>query len=730
MWDTLTWPELRDEQVRDSAQQLREQTLRRVLVVTTAGYLVWQFASTFLAPHQDAPRSWAIFPVVAISLAATYFLLRTRSGLTLTIVCLLGSAVGCVTAAVWLLDAPGAMALYPIVAMVAVVMMHPLAGLVVTGVAVASVAALGQAGQLQSIGAGRLVETFVICLVAIVAASALGRDTLIATQWWLSSYEQALRKTREAQDQRAQVVKAMSQLSTAYHRLQQANAALEVAWRAADVAERSRTEFVTNISHELRTPLNLVVGFSEMILGSPESYGVPLPASYRADLNAVHRSARHLLALTNDVIDLAMVGNDRLALTLETVDLGRTIGEACDMVREYVALKGLHLRTQIPSDLPDPTADRLRIRQVLLNLLTNAARFTEHGGLTVSAESDADRVLVRVADTGRGIPHELLPRVFEEFYRSDGGTSRSADGFGGAGLGLPISKRLVELHGGQMGVESAVNAGTTFWFSLPIGVAPMKARPDSKASPGPSVLPTVQRQSLILVTSDLRLARFFERHLRGYSVITASDLPQAIASAAETHAAGILVNARDVGSDIAITAPVPVLCLPLPWADQMASTVQANAYLEKPVTQAELTDVLATLGRPIRSALIVDDDPSFADLMARMLKASTRQEHLSIVRAHSGRAALAELQTFQPDLVMLDIVMPELGGEETLAAIRADPRLADVPVLIISAQSKLEAQLRVPGAFSVHRVDGFRLDELLGAVEALLGRLGRLESAA
>src|SRR5919204_80641 len=176
MWDTLTWPELRNEQVRDSAQELREQTLRRVLIVVAAAYVIWQLAATFLAPHQDAPRSWAVFPVVV---------------------------------------------------MVAVVLMHPLAGLAVTAGSLGFLLFLVWAGAVAGVEGSRLVETLVLCLVTIVAASALGRDMLITTQWWLASYEQALRKTREAQEHRAQVVRAMGQLNTAYHRLQQANAALE-----------------------------------------------------------------------------------------------------------------------------------------------------------------------------------------------------------------------------------------------------------------------------------------------------------------------------------------------------------------------------------------------------------------------------------------------------------------------------------------------------------------------
>jgi CheY-like chemotaxis protein len=232
------------------------------------------------------------------------------------------------------------------------------------------------------------------------------------------------------------------------------------------------------------------------------------------------------------------------------------------------------------------------------------------------------------------------------------------------------------------------------------------------------------------VSTDVRLGRFLQRHLRGYSVITAPDLPQAIELARETHAAGILVDAHAEGRDVDQGAPVPILRVPLRQGERLAPVLQATAYLDKPVTQAELADAVAAIGRPVRSALVVDDDPSFAELMARMLTASTHQDQINVIGVRNGREALVVLRDVHPDLVILDMVMPELSGRETLAAIRSDPRFADLPVFIVSAQSQLEANLRVSGSISVYSRDGFRLDELLGAVEALLGRLSRLNSAA
>ena len=437
------------------------------LWVTVTGYLVWHFASVLLGPPAYGGRYWGLCAVVVVGVLVT----RSLQGHSTQLAAgaYLASAMLSTTLALWLFESPFASILYPVLALAAVILLDPVAGLVV---------ALGSGSLLWSLS-GTPAFAFlspdlafqVGCAAVLVVACAwvLERNMIVAVDWWLHSYEQALRNADEARNHRAQLVTALKQLDIAYYRLERANASLELAWKAAEAAEHSKSEFVTNISHELRTPLNLIVGFSEMIVTSPESYGVSLPAAYRGDLNEIYRSAQHLLKLADDVIDLARVGSGRMALAREPLDLEQVIQDACDIIRGYVAAKGLFLRIDIRPGLPILEIDRLRIRQVLLNLLTNAARFTTRGGITVGASAATGLVQVSVSDTGQGILPDDLPKVFDEFYHVDGDApwNRQLAGFGGAGLGLPISKRLVELHGGQMGVESTSGTGTSFWFTLP-----------------------------------------------------------------------------------------------------------------------------------------------------------------------------------------------------------------------------------------------------------------------
>ena len=727
MWDLLTWRQLRAPEIEETLTGLREDMLGLFLGIIVVGYATWQLAITFfISSPADTPRAWSVFPFLGVGLAITFLLHRHRTPLAAP--CLVASCVVATTAAVWYLETPLALIFYPLVTLLAVVLIHPLAGLISSLISVLLVFLMWRSSELPFLDGERFLETGVATLFTVIVAWALGRGLVTAVEWSLQSYDQARRRTEDVQVHRGQLVRAVRQLDSAYYRLQQANAALDIAWHSAETAEQSKTEFVTNISHELRTPLNLIVGFSEMIASSPESYGVPLPAAYRVDLNTINRSAQHLLALTNDVIDLTRVGMHRLALSREPAVLALIVEEACAIVRDYARVKGLWLRTTVADDLPLVEIDAMRIRQVLLNLLTNAARFTERGGITVSAEHDGEQIIVKVSDTGVGIPSDELPRVFEQF-RGRGEGDIAVDGramkLGGFGLGLPISRRLVELHGGEIGVASANGAGSTFWFTLPLTsregrVSDGVARP--LRSPGSAA--TAER-TLVLASPDRHLATLLRRHLRGYQIEVASDPTRAVAVAREVGAIGILAGPTDSVAPRAEgePGPLPILRLPLPRASSVAESLGARSYLMKPVTRADLRRLLASLGEPIRRILIADDDPAFASLMNRMLVTLAPPAGFDIRTVANGRQALEAAREDRPDLVLLDLIMPELDGRATIAELQASSALADVPVVVVSAQVDLDSDLSLVGPVTLALPRGLRLDEMLGLVEAVFGTL-------
>lgn len=726
MWESLTWGRLADPDLAGDVSVLREDSLRFFVRVAAAGFLLWHFTTLLLISQrgvsiEEELRYWALFVIAVIGLATTDRLLGRRSDLA--IVCFLVSSALSIIVAAMLLDSPLVTLFFPFLAMTAVVLLNPLAGLVVGMGSLGLLLVLWQVGPLAFLSADRLVETGIESLLAVAVSWMLGHNLVTSVEWTLSSYTRAVKNTRLAQQHRAELAQALKQLDNAYYRLERMNAALELAWKAAEAAERSRAEFAANISHELRTPLNLIVGFIEMMVTCPESYGAPLPAVYRGDLNAVYGSAQHLLALTEDVLDLARIGIGRLALAREPVELRQIVDDACGIVRKYIEAKRLGLLVELPTELPNLTLDRLRIRQVLLNLLTNAVRFTDHGSVTVTATIDGGWVVVKVSDTGRGIPSAELSKVFDEFYHTGGDHLRESAEFGGIGLGLPLSKRFIEMHGGMMGVESTVGVGTTFWFSLPTSTVDGPLQDEGARSLRPLRLANDAERVLVLVSADGRLGQFLQRHLRGCRVITTPNLAAATAAAIESRSAAILSDLDATDQTAGRDVPVPLVQLPLPHRERMAAALGVAGYLVKPVSRSDLRTAIARLERPIRRVLIVDDDERFIRLMMRLLHTTPLPADCEIYSAHNGQEALATMENTPPDLLLLDLVMPDLGGREVLEALAANPRLSDIPVIIISAQEQSGDGLRLDGPLSITKPEGFQIEELLGVIDALLGVL-------
>ena len=291
------------------------------------------------------------------------------------------------------------------------------------------------------------------------------RPLLTALQWSWSGYQQNRSLLEEARDQRVQLKQALADLADANLQLTRLN-------RLTEDLRRTAEQFVANVSHELRTPLNMVIGFSETILQAPESYGSRIPPSLLADLRVILRNSQHLAALIDDVLDLSQIEAGQMALTKERTALAEIVEAATVAVRPLFASKGLTLEAEVEDKLPSLFCDRTRIREVLLNLLSNAGRFTERGGVSLRAWQERGDIVVSVADTGPGIDARDKDRLFRPFEQLDGSLRRR---YGGTGLGLAISKSFVELHGGRMWLESSVGRGTTFYFRLPIEPAPPAA---------------------------------------------------------------------------------------------------------------------------------------------------------------------------------------------------------------------------------------------------------------
>jgi CheY-like chemotaxis protein len=405
---------------------------------------------------------------------------------------------------------------------------------------------------------------------------------------------------------------------------------------------------------------------------------------------------------------------------------------------------------QIQKPLPTLKLDRVRIRQVLLNLLNNAARYTELGTITVEARTEGRQLLVTVADSGPGIPEEYLEKVFESFYQVDGSLSRRHSG---AGLGLAISKHFVEMHGGRIWVESQIGVGSRFCFSLPLLSGPEERDYSLGWSPqrtAPAFTST-DTTKVLLVHPDPAIARLLERHLNGYQVIQVTDAaaaeeqlktlrPRAIIADEPlahreegSHAAASQTPPNPTGGSpldsnpwpgvVGLSSTVPLIMCPLPSGPRSALASGVQGYLVKPVTKERLLSTLAQCAPQAQHILVVDDDPRVVRLLDSVLLSIPGRYRIS--RAFGGQEALTLMRAEQPDLVLLDLYMPELDGFTILDHMAADPALAQIPVVAVSAKGLSEdGVLQSYRPITVIRRDGFALAQLIRYLQALLDASG------
>jgi signal transduction histidine kinase/CheY-like chemotaxis protein len=564
---------------------------------------------------------------------------------------------------------------------------------------------------------------------------------LTAVRWAWSSYEESRQALEQARDQQVKLYEAMEDLAAANLQLTRLNRLAQGLRQAAEEERRAKEQFVANVSHELRTPLNMIIGFCELITSSPQTYNGRIPPALLADLEVVLRNSRHLSELIDDVLDLSQIEAGRMALTKERVSLAEIISAAAIAVRPLFLSKGLYLEIEVPADLPPIFCDRTRIREVVLNLLSNAGRFTEQGGVRVRAWREGDDVVVSVSDTGPGIAEGDLARLFRPFEQLDGSLRRR---YGGTGLGLSISKGFVELHDGQMWAESEVGRGTTFYFRLPMDPpAPLEAgatrwlnpyQPYEERTRPSRAEPPVVRPRLIVLERGDTLRRLLSRYLDKVDIVAVEGLEEVVLELNQTPAQALLINAvtladalGQVGSLKALPYDIPMLLCAVPGIDQTADALGASSYLVKPVTREALLAALRRVDGKVNKVLVVDDEPDALQLFGRML--TEAGQGYRVLRAGSARQALQILRHERPDVILLDLLMPEMDGFQFLAAKEEDPALKEIPVILISARDPL-GQPIVSSGLAVTCRSGLSVQQLLSSIEALIATLARMPLAA
>ena len=487
--------------------------------------------------------------------------------------------------------------------------------------------------------------------------------------------------------------------------------------KEAEAANLAKSQFLANMSHELRTPLNAIIGYSEMLQEEAEDLG---QKEMLPDLGKIQQAGKHLLSLINDVLDLSKIEAGKMELHPETFDIRTLVEDVRTTVAPMVERNGNVLEIAFPEDLGVMRSDPVKVRQVLLNLLSNASKFTQQGVITLAGdrtELDGQPVVVfRVSDTGVGMTPEQMERIFEAFAQADATVSRK---YGGTGLGLTITRRFCQMLGGDVKAQSEPGKGSTFTVWMRAGVDGATPTNTADGARGPGEGPARSRADLAelpivlaidddAVALDLIRRALEKEHVR---VVTATGGEDGLRLAAELRPAAITLDLLMSGMDgwTVLTrlkadpalADIPVVILTILDAQKKAFALGATDFLSKPVDRARLAAVLARhRGASAHlSVLLVDDDAAARAVLARTLA----REGWEVREAENGRVALELIEEHEPTLVLLDLMMPEMDGFEFVEALRARPAWQGIPVVVLTAKD-LTATDRDRLAGSVTRI--------------------------
>jgi signal transduction histidine kinase/CheY-like chemotaxis protein len=502
-----------------------------------------------------------------------------------------------------------------------------------------------------------------------------------------------------------------------YRQLERQSAALEV-------ASRHKSEFLASMSHELRTPLNAIIGFSEVLL--ERMFG---ELNERQDdyLRDIWSSGKHLLELLNDILDLSKIEAGQMVLNRSEFAVRESLEHCLSMVRERALNQRILLNLEVDPQVGLLDADRLRFRQVVLNLLSNAVKFTPDGGrVDVRASLRDHDLVVEVVDTGPGVTAEDRQRIFDAFQQG----ARLPRQTEGTGLGLTLSKRILELHGGRIWVDSEAGQGSTFGFALPAGsgeLALASVPQAGQASGLPTGVTPGPGPTVVVVEDDRRSFDLLRAYLEaaGARVISARDGEEGLDTVRSLNPAGVVLDILLPGIDgwevlarlkaDPATAAIPVIVVSMLDERGRGFALGAAEYLVKPVGKDQLMAALyraAAMPERKHTVVAIDDDP----LAIELVRASLEPEGWTVLGAATGQEGLALIRERQPSAVLLDLLIPGMDGFEVVEALRADPDTKTVPVVILTSKSMTEQDKeRLQGRITyVARKTEFDLSGLAG----------------